>query len=200
MPQKSDRKGKQRDAERTKRALAHAAAELFSIHGYSQVGVRDIAAKADVDFTLVRRYFGSKQGIFSAALDEAVPADLFTRFATMPSGEVLTEAFTRNPAEHARALPMLLLSTGDADAREIALDAFRTKIAVPLTEILGGDSDAARRALCILAVATGFFTFHRLLPIEPMGAPLTSEIRQWLTRTFQNIVAERPSRKRRRPK
>lgn len=179
---------KGRDSERTKRRLTRAAAELFGLHGYAQVGVRDIADKAGVHFTLVRRYFGSKKGIFAAALEEVLPADLFDDFASVPSGDALVDAFAREPAEHARALPMLLLSSGDVVAREIALKAFRDKVAGPLSRILGDDAEAERRAVCILAVATGFFAYHRLFPIEPMAAPLSAEMRRWLAQTFQAIV------------
>ncbi|GBG36166.1 TetR family transcriptional regulator [Mycobacterium montefiorense] len=37
--------------------------------GYSAVGLREVAGRAGVDVTLVRRYFGSKQQLFEAATD-----------------------------------------------------------------------------------------------------------------------------------
>src|SRR5689334_934839 len=56
-----------RDAAATRARLLDAARELFLGHGYSAVGLREVAAQAGVDVTLVRRYFGSKQQLFTAA-------------------------------------------------------------------------------------------------------------------------------------
>ena len=181
---------KPRDAERTKRALLVAAIDLFSVHGYAEVGVRDIAAKAEINPALVTRYFGSKRGLFAAALDQVLPPDLFEQLDPAKLGEDLANAFTRDPAEHARALPMLLLASGDAGAREIALNAFKQKIVEPLRKLLGDDGKAERHAVRIIAVATGFFTFHRLLPLEPMSEPLSPGMRAWLARTFETILDE----------
>lgn len=49
--------------------LLEAARELFLGQGYSAIGLREVAAKAGVDVTLVRRYFGSKQRLFTEATD-----------------------------------------------------------------------------------------------------------------------------------
>jgi AcrR family transcriptional regulator len=58
-----------RDAAATRIRLLDAARELFLAHGYNAVGLREVAAKAGVDVTLVRRYFGSKQRLFTEATD-----------------------------------------------------------------------------------------------------------------------------------
>jgi AcrR family transcriptional regulator len=66
---------RRRDADATKARLLDAARELFLSQGYSAVGLREVAARAGVDVTLVRRYFGSKQGLFAAATDISENAD-----------------------------------------------------------------------------------------------------------------------------
>lgn len=60
---------RRRDAAATRIRLLDAARELFLAHGYNAVGLREVAAKAGVDVTLVRRYFGSKQRLFTEATD-----------------------------------------------------------------------------------------------------------------------------------
>lgn len=57
-----------RNAAATKQAILEAARSCFAHEGYDQVGVRDIAALAGIDPSLVNRYFGSKEGLFSEAV------------------------------------------------------------------------------------------------------------------------------------
>jgi AcrR family transcriptional regulator len=58
---------RRRDAGATRNRLLEAARELFLRHGFSAVGLREVAANAGVDVTLVRRYFGSKRRLFAEA-------------------------------------------------------------------------------------------------------------------------------------
>src|SRR5690349_21635621 len=60
---------RRRDSGATRTRLLEAARELFLAQGYSGDGLREVAAKAGVDVTLVRRYFGSKQQLFTEATD-----------------------------------------------------------------------------------------------------------------------------------
>jgi len=48
----------------TKTAIAVAAGELFAKNGYAATTVRDIAAAAGIDPSLIIRHFGSKEGLF----------------------------------------------------------------------------------------------------------------------------------------
>jgi AcrR family transcriptional regulator len=48
--------------------LLEAAREVFNERGYAEASTREIAERADVSETLMFRYFGSKAGLFKAAL------------------------------------------------------------------------------------------------------------------------------------
>ena len=74
MPPPIDPKSsaRQRDAERTRAALLSAARTLFSTRGFANTGVREVAELAGVNSSLVGRYFGSKQGLFRAVLEEVL--------------------------------------------------------------------------------------------------------------------------------
>ena len=52
------------------RAVLDAAALLFAEHGVDAVSLRDIAAKADVDLSAIRRYIGSRAELVSAVFDD----------------------------------------------------------------------------------------------------------------------------------
>ena len=53
-----------------KQRLIEAGKVLFAEHGFSGASVRDICAAADVGRNMIHHYFGSKDGLYSAVLDE----------------------------------------------------------------------------------------------------------------------------------
>lgn len=57
-----------RDGVVTRAALLRAARRRFSLHGYADVTLRDVAADADVSAALVVKYFGSKENLFAEAV------------------------------------------------------------------------------------------------------------------------------------
>jgi AcrR family transcriptional regulator len=63
-----------RDAKATETRILTCAIECFSQAKYDEVGVRQIAAKAQVDPALINRYFGSKEELYAAVLLEAAKA------------------------------------------------------------------------------------------------------------------------------
>ncbi len=81
-PKRSGRPGPRRPEgapagpEEVRRAVLDAAAELFTTQGVGVVSLRDVAAKANVQVTLIGRYIGSRD-----ALIDAVMADLADQVA-----------------------------------------------------------------------------------------------------------------------
>jgi AcrR family transcriptional regulator len=73
------------DAQASRRALLEAAAALFDERGYEGATVRDIGERAGVDAALIARYFGGKEGLYLAALEETerppLPTDPYAVFA-----------------------------------------------------------------------------------------------------------------------
>ena len=55
-------------SEGTRRAILHAARAMFAARGFEQTTIRAVAAEADVDASMVMRYFQSKAGLFTAAI------------------------------------------------------------------------------------------------------------------------------------
>lgn len=53
-------------------AILAAARTLFARHGYGGATIRGIAREAGVDPALVMHYYGSKDGIFAAAIQDAI--------------------------------------------------------------------------------------------------------------------------------
>ncbi|QUQ64324.1 TetR/AcrR family transcriptional regulator [Kutzneria sp. CA-103260] len=59
---------RRRNAGATRQALLEAGRHRFLRLGYSRTTLRDVAADAGVNLALIKRYFGSKEGLFKAAL------------------------------------------------------------------------------------------------------------------------------------
>jgi AcrR family transcriptional regulator len=162
---------------------------VFSSRSYSEAGVREITARASVTPALVNRYFGSKEKLFEAALRDALDVRHLTDGGREGFGVRLAGLFIdgRSDGPAVNPLPMLVMATSDAGAREVALRALNEAIMTPLAAWFGG-RDAEDRAAQVMAVATGFFTFRVLLPLAPLAGEISDGMRQWLARTLQAIV------------
>ena len=60
--------GLDRRSDRTRAAILNAARERFATHGYDRTTIRGVAADADIDPSMVMRYYGNKARLFEAAL------------------------------------------------------------------------------------------------------------------------------------
>jgi AcrR family transcriptional regulator len=54
-------------------ALLQAAARLFAEHGFEAVSTRMLAKEADVNIAMIAYYFGSKEKLFEAIIDDRLP-------------------------------------------------------------------------------------------------------------------------------
>jgi AcrR family transcriptional regulator len=58
------------NAEETRRRILDAAIGLFAARGFDGVSTRELAARADVNAAMLSHYFGGKQGVYDATVDE----------------------------------------------------------------------------------------------------------------------------------
>ncbi len=179
---------KRRNAPRTKAGILAAAQDAFSKHGYSHTGIRDIAATAGVTSPMVLRYFGSKAGLFEAALIDAMRTEKVFHAGESGFGERLIEAFT-NADLDIKPPSMIALSAGDPDAREIVSRVTAEHVIKPLGAWLG-PPDANARALQITILAIGFVLFTRQFQLAPAHSSAAKKAAAWFARTLQNIVDE----------
>src|SRR5580698_4288191 len=106
---------RRRDRDRTKMRIIEAAKDLFAAQGYSQAGLREIAAQAGVAVSLLPQHFGSKADLFEAALNDAMGD--FT-ILELPKENWGTAMIDYMGGDGEIRLPaMVILSTGDTEAR-----------------------------------------------------------------------------------
>ncbi len=178
---------KSRDAERTREAILRAAQQAFSTRGYADAGVRDITAAAAVNPSLVSRYFGSKEKLFEEALADLLDVAMLTGQPRAAFGEGLMRAFTAANADRINPLQVLVLATADPVSREISDRLLRSAVLEPLAHWFDLPNASERAArLCI--IASGFFTYRLLYPLDALTGDVAPATRAWLVRAFQSLV------------
>ncbi|MEM6634410.1 MAG: TetR family transcriptional regulator [Pseudomonadota bacterium] len=164
---------------------------LFWGRGYSNVGLREIAAAAGVDVALVSRYFGSKQGLFSAtleALDALGPSDF-------PDEDALTETivhlFVTAPrdGDEPSAFNMMLVNARDPDVGEMVRKAHQEKWQNALEAVIGDST----RATLFMAAVLGFALAEKHLRLSGLGAPDGAEYAAQLRHVLRAALDYEPA-------
>lgn len=112
--QPSGPRGRRADGD-ARRGLIEAAQALLAARPSGRITVRDVAARAGCDVALVNYYFGSKQGLFDAALDDALAEVKQVLESLTEGGGTLTEQIRRVVEEpifalgERRHLPRMLI-------------------------------------------------------------------------------------------
>src|SRR5262245_24774569 len=88
----SDPEGRTK-SDRTRAAILASAATLFAAHGYERTTVRDIAAGAGIDPSMVIRYFGSKDELFARVAEPDLRLPDLRTVAHAQIGETLVRHF-----------------------------------------------------------------------------------------------------------
>ena len=175
-----------RDAADSRERLLTAAAALFVERGYDGSTVRDIGRRAGVDPALIARYFGSKTGLYVAALahgDEGPPADLheagrlahlLERWRTGGTGPVL-QAVVR--------------SLDDESAQTAAEAALEQRLVAPLRAryAAAGADDAVLRAEVAVAAVAGVALARRAGALPALAAVSTDALVPLLERLLAGL-------------
>ena len=143
------------DRAATRARLLTAARRQFSHAGYGQVGVREIAAEADVNAALINRYFGSKLGLFTEVVGDSFTIGNLLVGDRHTLGDRLARWLLRPRREGFDPTLVLLHSAPHPEAGGILRAALAEQVASPLADWLGGD-DARERAGLVVAVLFGF--------------------------------------------
>lgn len=177
-----------RKADQTKAVILAAARERFAETGYEAATIRAIAADANIDPSMVMRYFGSKEQLFAAAAE----FDLrFPDLSDVPRDELgaaLVGHFL-NRWEGDEALVVLLRSaTTNAEAAQRVKGIFASQMLPAITHLV--PDDAPRRAGLIATQVLGMALCRFVLRLPPVVEMSREELVKWLAPTLQRYAME----------
>jgi AcrR family transcriptional regulator len=176
-----------RDAAATRSRLLQAARELFLGQGYSAVGLREVAAKAGVDVTLVRRYFGSKEQLFAEATDVSENTDEIRNAADDAVGRQMIARVLAARRDLDAPLFALLRSSGDPSV----VARLNSQLEEGLTRNLAKRITANRpriRADMVTALLLGIGVQRVLLQKKPMAGARDDDIAAVFLEAFEAIT------------
>ncbi len=143
------------------RAVLDAAIKLFVQHGVASVSLRDIAADADVELALIRRYLGSRTDLISAVFDD-VSNSLAIELTERPLQQISFDQYS-TMGRWTVVLLHLVMSGADINAAVEHVNPIQT-LADVFVDHFGADPVGARvRAAQVAALALGWRLFERYL-------------------------------------
>lgn len=167
---------KPRRSDRARAAILEAAKALFAARGYAGASVRDIAERAQIDPSMVIRYFGSKEALFAQTADIDLGLPDAKTIPRAKIGETLVAHFLKVWDDNdLNGLQVLLRSAPtNVMAAERARAVFAGQVLPMLAPIAG--ADAPRRAALVAAQLMGVGLCRYILQLPPLVALTNAEI------------------------
>ncbi|MFD6218236.1 TetR/AcrR family transcriptional regulator [Nocardia salmonicida] len=166
-----------------------AARARFAADGYAKATIRAIAADAEIDPSMVMRYFGSKDGLFAAAAQ--IDLDLPDLSAADPNamGELMIGRFLEIWEGNDNTVLLILLRSSITD--EAVAARFREIFAdqvLPAVLRFGTPTDAPRRAALIVTQLLGLALCRYVLQLPPVVALTSQQIVADIAPTLQRYL------------
>jgi AcrR family transcriptional regulator len=175
-----------RKADQTKAVILTAARERFAESGYEAATIRGIAADANIDPSMVMRYFGNKDQLFAAAAE----FDLrFPDLSGLPRSEVgvaMASHFLVRWEEDDALIVLLRSATTNAEAAQRMKDIFAAQLLPAIAKFV--PDDAPRRAGLIATQVLGMALCRFVLRLPPVVVMSRDELIDWLAPTLQRYA------------
>ena len=188
------RQGRRPGDSGTREAILAAAKEAFGTQGYAATSLRGVARGAGVDPSLVTHFFGSKDGLFEAAL--ALPMDPQTLVDGLLAGArgTLGERIVRtfllvwdSTPGQGPMLAMLRSAVSHEDSADKLRELLLRVILRPIAHGAGaGDPD--RRAALLASQVVGLAMTRYVLRMEPIASATPDELAPVMGKTLQRYL------------
>ncbi len=166
----------------------------FLARGYRAVSMRSVAADAGVDPALITYFFGSKQGLFGAAmalsanpaqvLAQALPGDL----ATLPERLVTALVTTWDDAERGGPLRAIVrAAVQEPSVGHLFREVVEREMIERIAERIGGP-EASRHAALITLQLSGIIYSRYLLELEPIARMPLDELVRRLAPSMRTLL------------
>ena len=176
-----------RDSAATRARLLQAAREQFLRQGYRAASLRAIAAQAGVDVMLIRRYFGSKEQLFTAATEVSENISAVQDADDDAMAHVLMQRVLRARRDIDAPLFALLRSSGDPDVVARLNEQLERGLTRNLSERITADHPRLRAEL-VTALLLGTGVLRALLHKEPLATADDGDIAAIFTEAFEALT------------
>lgn len=179
-----------RRSDATRAAILVAARERFAADGYERATIRAIAADADIDPSMVIRYYGSKEKLFAAAaaFDLRLP-DL----QALPGGQrgaALVAHFLDRWESDDTLMALLRAAVTNEAAAARMRDIFATQVAPAVRTVAPDPAEAAVRSGLVASQILGTALIRYVLRLPPVATMDRGELITWLAPTVQRYLTQ----------
>jgi AcrR family transcriptional regulator len=196
MMNKSPGRGRRTGSPDTRAQILEAARRRFLAQGYRAVTLRAVAAEAGVDVALVSYFFGSKKGLFGAAMAlSANPAEALVQalegdWATLPERAIRTVlAFWGATDTGSPLRAMLSGATQDPALATLVKEVVEREMIEKVAARIGG-VDAHKRAGAFCSHMGGLILTRFILRLEPVASMHPDEIVRLYTPALRTALFE----------
>ena len=188
------RRGRRAGPSRTREDILGAARARFAALGYDGATIRDVAADAGVDAALVHYFFGTKPGLFAAAMDVGVsPVDAIAEVlghGLDDLGERLVRTFLRmwDDPETGAPLAALVRSATSHDESAATVREFISRELVGRLARALDDPRAELRASLAGSQLVGLAMARYIVRIEPLASADAEEVAAAVGPTLQRYL------------
>ncbi|MDT5077282.1 MAG: hypothetical protein QOJ80_1919 [Mycobacterium sp.] len=173
-------------ADQTKAVILAAARERFAESGYEAATIRAIAADANIDPSMVMRYFGNKDQLFAAAAEFDLRFPDLSDVPPSELGHALVAHFLARWEDDDALVVLLRSATTNAEAAQRMKDIFAAQLMPAISKFV--PEDAPRRAGLIATQILGMALCRFVLRLPPVVAMSREDLVEWLGPTLQRYA------------
>ena len=194
MTEPKGRTGRRPGTPDTREAILTEARRQFATRGYDATSLRGIAADAKVDPALLIHYFGTKEGLFTAAT--GLPARLSDLFAGLDGSDVheSADALVRGylqVVDSDQSRNAILALVRSAVSQEKAAAMLREFLTAELLSVIAGWTQAPNaplRAALVAAQLVGIAMLRHVVRVEPVVRASPDEIVALVTPVIEQYL------------
>jgi len=178
----------------TREAILAAARRLFAEQGYDRTSLRQIAAEAGVDPTLVTHFHGSKQRLFVTVVE--LPVDLRAALPGLLAGDraTLGERLARfilgvleSEEGRRRVIGLVRAAASEPEAARLVRELVTRELFAPMVEHLGAP-DAPLRASLLGAQTVGLVMARHVVGVEPLASAEPERVAAAIAPVLQHLL------------
>ncbi|MGC5285769.1 TetR family transcriptional regulator [Micromonospora sp. DT231] len=181
-----------RRSDATRAAILRAARERFAADGYERATIRAIAADAQIDPSMVMRYYGSKEGLFAAAAEFDLRLPDLAPVPPAHLGEVLIRHFLSRWEGDETLVALLRAASTNPGAAERMRGIFADQLTAAVATFGTDPATTARRAGLVASQILGLAFTRYIVRLPPVVDLPAEELVAWIAPTLQRYLTGNP--------